>query len=89
MAFNKLFIKPIRGLYIDHALSVEEFKEKNAALMKNHWIDTRHGESGEPIYELYNREQDGEIVKESLQEWLCDNRNEITQCIGITLRNHE
>ena len=68
MAFNELFIKPIRGLYIDHALSVEEFKEKNAALMKNCWIDTRHGESGEPIYELYNREQDGEIVKESLQE---------------------
>ena len=30
-----------------------------------------------------------EIVKESLQEWLCDNRNEITQCIGIVLRNHE
>ena len=34
MAFNELFIKPIRELYIDHALSVEEFKEKNAALMK-------------------------------------------------------
>ena len=32
---------------------------------------------------------DGEIIKESLQEWLCDNRNEITQCIGIALRNHE
>ena len=28
-------------------------------------------------------------MKESLQEWLCDNRNEITQCIGIALRNHE
>ena len=49
MAFNELFIKPMRGLYIDHALSVEESKEKNAALMKNRWIDTRHGESGEPI----------------------------------------
>ena len=28
-------------------------------------------------------------MKESLQEWLCDNRNEITQCIGIVMRNHE
>ena len=28
-------------------------------------------------------------MKESLQEWLCNNRNEITQCIGIALRNHE
>ena len=88
-AFNELFIKPICGLYRDHALSVDEFKEKNAALMKNHWIDTRHGDSGEKIYELYNPELDGEILKESLQEWLYDNRNEITQCIGIALQNHE
>ena len=76
--FNELFIKPILGLYRDHALSVDEFKEKNATLMKNHWIDTRHSDSGEQIYELYNPKQEGEIVKESLQEWLCDNRNEIT-----------
>ena len=89
MAFNEPFVKPIHGLYIDHAISVEEFKEKNAALMKNCWINTRHGESGEQIYELYNPVQEGEIVKESLQEWLCDNRNEITQCIGIALRNHK
>ena len=87
--FNELFIKPIRGVYRDHALSVDEFKEKNAALMKNCWIDTWHSDSGEKIYELYNPELDGEIVKESLQEWLCDNRNGITQCIGIALWNHE
>ena len=86
---NELFIKPIRGLYREHALSVDEFKEKNATLMKNRWIDTWHGDSGEQIYELYNPTQEGEIVKESLQEWLCDNRNEITQCIGIALQNHE
>ena len=88
-AFNELFIKPICGLYKDHALSVDEFKEKNATLMKNSWIDTQHGDSGEQIYELYNPKQDGEIVKELLQEWFCDNQNEITQCIGITLQNHE
>ena len=89
MVFNELFIRPIHRLYIDHALSVEEFKEKNAGLMKNHWIDTQHDDSGEQIYELYNPAQEGEIIKESLQEWLCDNRNDITQCIGIALRNHE
>ena len=38
---------------------------------------------------MYNPTQEGEIVKESLQEWLCDNRIEITQCIGTALRNHE
>ena len=28
-------------------------------------------------------------MKESLQEWLCDNRQQITASISITLRNHE
>ena len=89
MAINELFIKPIRGLYLDHAITIDEFKERNVSLMKNRWIDTQHGSTGEKIYELYDPEQEGELIKESFQEWLCDNRNEITECIGIALRNHE
>ena len=74
---------------MDQAISVDEFKERNTSIMKNRWIDTQQGSSGEKIYKLYNPEQEGELVKEALQEWLCDNRNEIMQCIGIALRNHE
>ena len=88
-AINELFIKPLRGLYLDHAITIDEFKDRNVSLMKNRWIDTQHGSTGEKIYELYDPEQEGELIKESFQEWLCDNRNEITECIGITLRNHE
>ena len=57
--------------------------------MKNRWIDKQHGSTGEKIYELYDPGQEGELIKESFKEWLCDNRNEITECIGIALRNHE
>ena len=57
--------------------------------MKNRWIDTQHGKSGEKIDELFDPDQEGELVKESLQEWLCDHRYEITKCISIALRNHE
>ena len=89
MAFNELFIKPIRGLYLEHTISTEEFKDRNASVMKNRWIDTEHGSAGEKIYKLYDPENQGELVKESFQEWLCDNRNEIMQCIGIALRNHK
>ena len=87
--YNEIFIKPICGLYAEYAMSVEEFKDKNAGIMKNHWVDTHHGNQGEKIYELFDSEREGEIVKESLQEWLCDNRNAITHCIGIALQNHE
>ena len=36
MAHNELFIRPIQGLYADYAMSVEEFKDKSAGIMKNH-----------------------------------------------------
>ena len=88
-AFNELFISPIHGLYLDQTITIEEFKERNAELLKNKWIDTRHGSMGEKIYELFDENTEGEIVKESLQEWLCDNRQQITSCISITLCNHE
>ena len=48
-----------------------------------------HGKQGEKIYILYDPDTDGEIVKESMQVWLCDNRHQITECINIALRNHE
>ena len=89
MANNEPFITPTHGLYPEYVISVDEFKDRNARIMKNHWIDTSHGAKGEKIYEIFNPDMDGEIVKESLQEWLCDHRHEITQSIGIALCNHE
>ena len=86
---NEPFITPTCELYSEYVISVEEFKDWNATIMKNHWIDTSHGSKGEKIYELFNPDVDGEIVKELLQEWLCDHRHEITQSIDIALRNHE
>ena len=88
-ANNEQFITPVHGLYSDYVISMEDFKDQNARIMKNHWIDTSHGDKGEKIYELFDSDTDGEIVKESMPEWLYDNRHEITQCIGIALRNHE
>ena len=88
-ANNEPFITLTHGLYPEYVISVEEFKDRNAKIMKNRWIDTNHGTKGEKIYELYNPDMDGEIVKESLQEWLCNHHHEITKSIGITLCNHE
>ena len=88
-AHSERFIVPIRGLYLEHKISVEDFKDRNAGLMKNRWIETVASDKGEKIYELFDPDTDGELIKESLQEWLSDNRLEITQCISIALRNHE
>ena len=60
---NEPFITPTSGLYPKSVISVEEFKDRNARIMKNCWIDTSHGAKGEKIYELFNPDMDGEIVK--------------------------
>ena len=88
-ANSEQFVTPIRGLYSEHVISIEDYKDHNIELMKNHWIDTTHGNKGEKIYGLFDPDTDGEIVKESVQEWLCDNRNQITECISIALQNRE
>ena len=87
--FNELFIKPIRGLYDDQAISVEEFKDRYEDNVRSWWIDTPHGKNGLKIYGLFDPTIDSEIVKENPQEWLCDNRFEVTECISIALCNHE
>ena len=84
-AHSERFIVPIRGLYLEHKISVEDFKDCNAGLMKNRWIETVASDKGEKIYELFDPDTNGELIKESLQEWLCDNRLEVTQCISIAL----
>ena len=87
--FNESFIKPIRGLYSDQVTSVEEFKDRHENIVKNRWVDTTHGKNGLKVYSLFDPTIDSEIVKENLQEWLCDNCHEVTECISIALRNHE
>ena len=70
MANSEQFITPVRGLYPEHSISIEEFKARNAGLLKNRWIETIPVNKGEKIYELYELGTDGELVKESIQEWL-------------------
>ena len=67
-ANSEQFVTAVHGLYTEHAISIENFKDRNVELLKNRWIDTTHGKKGETVYELYDPDTDGEIVKESMQE---------------------
>ena len=89
LKFHEAFIKLICGLCDEYKVTVDGFKENNTELMKGHWIDIRHGDNGGKIYEMFDENMEGELIKESMQEWMCDNRQEITSCICIALNNHE
>ena len=71
--FNELFIKPIRGLYQEQSITIDEFKNRHESIMKNRWVDTSHSTKGDKIYGMFDPTVDSDIMKENLQEWLCDN----------------
>ena len=89
MTFNELFIKPIHGLYSEQSITVDEFKDRHESVMKNRWVDTSHCTKDDKIYGMFDPSVDSDITKENLQEWLCDNRLEVTECISIALCNHK
>ena len=80
------FIKPIHGLYKEYITTVEELTTKNPDILKNKVVDTASVCDGYLIYELFSDGEEGEIVKEQVQTWICDNRLEVTNSISTTLR---
>ena len=80
------FIKPIRGLYKEYITTVEELTTKNPDILKNKVVDTASVHDGYLIYELFGDGKEGEIVKEQVQTWICDNRLEVMNNVSATLR---
>ena len=79
------FITPIHGLYKEYITTVDELTTKNLEILKNKVVDTASVCDGYLIYELFGDGEEGEIVKEQVQTWICDNRLEVTNNVSATL----
>ena len=80
------FITPIRGLYKEYITTVDALTTKNPEILKNKVVDTASVRDGYLIYELFGDGEEGVIVKEQVQTWICDNRFEVTNSVSATLR---
>ena len=38
------------------------------------------------VYEMFGDGEDGELVREKVQTWICDNRMDVTSAVSTTLR---
>ena len=83
------FITPICGLYKEYVLSVKDLRFKNPEIFENKVVDTESVHDGYLIYELYGDREEGEIVKEQVQTWICDNQQDVTRAVSTTLRAKE
>ena len=80
------FIMPIRGLYKEYITTVDALTTKNPEILKNKVVVTASVRDGYLIYELFGDIEEGEIVKEQVQTWICDNLFEVTNSVSATLR---
>ena len=81
------FIKPIRCLYEEYAMTIEDFQRENSLLLNNYIIEDLGDDNELKLYTEFNEERDGELAREMVQTWICDNRLEVTTCVRIALDN--
>ena len=83
------FITPIRGLYKEYVISVDDLRVKNPEIFENKVVETDSIRDGYLIYELYGDGEEGEVIKEQVQTWICDNCLDVTRAVSTTLRAKE
>ena len=80
------FIKPIRGLYKEYVTTIDKFLTKNEEMMENRIIISDSIRDGFLVYEMFGDGEEGEIIREKVQTWICDNRMDVTNAVSTTLR---
>ena len=83
------FIRPIRCLYGDYAMTLDKFKDEHGVLLNNYDLEDLGEDSEYKLYTEFSKDGDGELARELVQTWICDNRLEITNCIHIALNNRK
>ena len=83
------FNSPIRCLYSDYTTTVDKSKEENGVLLVNYELEDLGDDAGYKLYSEFSKENDGELVREFVQTWICDHRLEVTNCVHIALDNHK
>ena len=83
------FIRPIRNLYTDYASTLDQFKHDNGVLLTNYDLEDLGNDIDYKLYAEFLEENNGELAKELVQTWICDNHLEVSNCIRIALENHK
>ena len=83
------FIRPIRCLYSDYAMTIDKFKDEHGALLNNYDLEDLGEDVEYKLYAEFSKEGDGELARKLVQTWICDNRLDITNCIHIALNNRK
>ena len=83
------FVKPVCCLYSEYSISIDKFKEDNGLLLANHDLEDLGEDVSYKLYSEFSEDRDGELARESVQTWICDNWLDVTNCIRLALENRK
>ena len=69
--------------------TIDDFINKNEEMMEDRIIISDSIRDGFLVYEMFGDGEEGELIREKVQTWICDNRMEVTNAVGTTLRAKE
>ena len=75
------FIRPTRCLYSEYATMIDKFKEEHGVLLINHELEDLGDDKQYKLYAEFSTDRNGELAREMVQTWICDNRLEVTNCV--------
>ena len=93
-AVTEPFTKVVCKLHDSRIVSVKNFKIKKAELMKSHWINStlllisdKKKPTTTGIFEVFANKAglNATDLKETLIDWMCDKRTELSNCMAIAL----
>ena len=83
------FVRPARCLYSNYSISIDKFKEENGLLIANYELEDLGEDKSYKLYGEFSQDHDGELARELVQTWICDNRLEVSNCIRLALENRK
>ena len=83
------FIRPIWCLYSDYVMTIDKFKDEHGVLLNNYELEDLGDDVEYKLYTEFSTDGDGELARELVQTWICNNRLEITNCICTALNNRK
>ena len=81
------FIKPTRALYSEYATTLDDFVKEHSLIASKYDLEDVSGDKTYKVYAEFTSENEGELAREQVQTWICDNQLTVTSSVHLALEN--
>ena len=75
------------ALYSEYATSLDDFVKEHSLIASKYDLEDVSGDKTYKVYAEFSSTNEGELAREQVQTWICDNRLTVTSNIHLALEN--